>query len=413
MATFSVSIDNSEVKDDTLDFVISGQDDYGLDKSIVNSLRRTLMTEIPCVGFRVEEGTRKDIHIEINNSSLHNEFLMHRISLIPLYLNPEEYEQQYLFYLNVKHDSKESFKFITTDDIQILPLRKDVNLEEVEMSIDNYDFTKPLSKQKHAEIFRPFTFRGKAQPILITELKATDSEDKIQEIVLYGVPSESDGREHARWKCVSKAVYSYLENEELFKSVAEDKASIAKIIDDEDKEKFIQSLYLSEGERYYWRDSNDEPFKYNFSITSVNYYRPKELFIKTNELMIEKLETFKEHFINMVKGGDTTVLLEPCDKENVYKFKVCGQNDTLGNVVQSHIVNHFIDEKSLVNFCGYKKSHPLEEYITFTFALNPSNKTFGKSEESKLNAIIKYIDEVISDVVKHYELIIDEANKSL
>ena len=76
-------------------------------------------------------------------------------------------------------------------------------------------------------------------------------------------------------------------------------------------------------------------------------------------------------------------------------------------------MNHFIDEKSLVNFCGYKKSHPLEEYITFTFALNPSNKTFGKSEESKLNAIIKYIDEVISDVVKHYELIIDEANKSL
>ena len=184
MATFSVSIDNSEVKDDTLDFVISGQDDYGLDKSIVNSLRRTLMTEIPCVGFRVEEGTRKDIHIEINNSSLHNEFLMHRISLIPLYLNPEEYEQQYLFYLNVKHDSKESFKFITTDDIQILPLRPEINLEEVEMSIDNYEFTKPLSKQKHAEIFRPFTFRGKAQPILITELKATDSEDKIQEIVL-------------------------------------------------------------------------------------------------------------------------------------------------------------------------------------------------------------------------------------
>ena len=129
--------------------------------------------------------------------------------------------------------------------------------------------------------------------------------------------------------------------------------------------------------------------------------------------MIEKLETFKEHFINMVKGGDTTVLLEPCDKENVYRFKVCGQNDTLGNVVQAHIVNHFIDEKSLVNFCGYKKSHPLEEYITFTFALNPSNKTFGKSEESKLNAIIKYIDEVISDLVKHYELIIDEANKSL
>ena len=110
MTTFSVNIDNTEVKDNTLQFHIAGSDEYGLDKSIVNSLRRTLLSEIPCLAFRVEEGTKKDIIMEVNNTSLHNEFLMHRLSMIPLYLDPETYEKQYLFYLNVKHDSNHPFK---------------------------------------------------------------------------------------------------------------------------------------------------------------------------------------------------------------------------------------------------------------------------------------------------------------
>ena len=39
-------------------------------------------------------------------------------------LDPETYENQYLFYLNVKHDSVHPFKFVTTDDIKIYPLKK-------------------------------------------------------------------------------------------------------------------------------------------------------------------------------------------------------------------------------------------------------------------------------------------------
>ena len=99
MTTFSVSIDNTEIKDNTLQFELNGADEYGLDKSIVNSLRRTLLSEIPCIAFRTEEGSKKDIIMEVNNTSLHNEYLMHRISMIPLYLDPETYEKQYLFYL--------------------------------------------------------------------------------------------------------------------------------------------------------------------------------------------------------------------------------------------------------------------------------------------------------------------------
>ena len=60
----------------------------------------------------------------------------------------------------MKHDSNHPFKFVTTDDIKIYPLKNGVEPSDT-IDIDNYDFKKPLSKQLHNEIFRPYEFRGK------------------------------------------------------------------------------------------------------------------------------------------------------------------------------------------------------------------------------------------------------------
>ena len=64
-----------------LQFDIKGDTENGLDKSIVNSLRRTLLSTIPTVAF-CTESTNSDIIIKKNNASLHNEFLADRIGLI-------------------------------------------------------------------------------------------------------------------------------------------------------------------------------------------------------------------------------------------------------------------------------------------------------------------------------------------
>lgn len=412
MTSFSVDISNTELKENTLTFNIAGSTEYGLDKSIVNSLRRTLLSEIPCVAFRVEEGTNKDLIMETNTTSLHNEFLLHRISMIPIYIDPETYENQYLFYLNVKHDSSHPFKFVTTDDIQIFPLKNEVEPGET-IDLDNYDMKKPLSKERHKEIFRPFVFKNKEHPILITELKATNTQDVNQEIVCYGVPSVSDAREHARWKCCSDAIYTFLPNEELFMKIANDKAGIQKIIDDDQREEFINKLRISEGERYYYRDIFNEPNQYTFTITGIHQMSNKQLFLKALDVMEDKLELIKQHFINLTKGGDTTIIVDHHVNENTYHFKIAGQNDTLGNVLQTHIVNKYTDKDSLISFCGYKKSHPLEEYISLYISLNPSSEVFNKSEELKMNAIVKFMDEVIQDLVSIYKAIGKEAIKSL
>jgi len=350
--------------------------------------------------------------MEVNNTSLHNEFLLHRLSMIPIYLDPETYENQYIFYLNVKHDSNQPFRFVTTDDIKVYPLKNGVE-PKPEVSLDDYDLQKPLSKQEHRDIFRPFQFREKEHPILLTELKNTDTDGSFQELVCYGVPSVSDGREHARWKCCSDAMYTFLENEELFMKIANDKAGHKKIIDDDERTAFIESLRLAEGERYYYRDVNNEPHRYTFTITSIHHYTSKQLFIKATELMISKLENVEQQLINMMSEQSSTIRIEPYKNENTYNLTLCGENDTLGNVLQSHIVNKHIDDEGVVSFCGYRKSHPLEEHVNLYISINPSSKVYGKGDELKMNALVKYLHDVLEDIITIYREIGKEATKSM
>ena len=78
--------------------MLSGSHEYGLDKSLANAIRRTLLNDIPTVAFEVdEEYPTKDITMVKNDTSLHNEMMMQRIGLVPLYLNPDTFLKDYLF----------------------------------------------------------------------------------------------------------------------------------------------------------------------------------------------------------------------------------------------------------------------------------------------------------------------------
>ena len=64
-----------------------------VDIAVINSLRRILLSEIPNVGFFFNPddfSDDKDIKIIHNDSPLHNEFMQHRIALIPINVNTDE-----------------------------------------------------------------------------------------------------------------------------------------------------------------------------------------------------------------------------------------------------------------------------------------------------------------------------------
>ena len=411
-----VSIENTVYEDESLSFTISGDREEGLEKSILNSLRRILLTEIPCVAFRADEGKSSDLNMEANQTSSHNEYLLHRVSLIPLYIDPFEYKKDLLFQLQVKHTKEEPFLFVTSDMFEIYPLKEtiDSDIDLNILDINNYDLSKKLTTEEKKKIIHPFIFKGKEYYNLITELKNTYSTEHTQELSLYGSPSVSNGREHSRWKAVSDALYTFTKDEEMFKNIANEKADLKNITNEAERLQFIRSLELSESERYFHRDVNGEPYKYDFKITSLHYLSSKDLFLLANTIMKNKLSNLKDNLISLAKGKETPIIIQPHgDSPSTYDLIIPGEDDTLGNVLQSHTVNQFIDESSIIHTCSYKKSHPLEEHIVFTVSVNPNHKIFESKDDAKLNSIVKVLEDVINDISGIYDAIISVSEKLL
>lgn len=409
--TEQIQIDLSpESTENDITFDIKGTSDYGLNKSIVNSLRRTLLSTIPSVAFRTQIND-SDIIINENTTSLHNEFLLHRISLIPLYIDPSKYEKQYLFHLNVENTSV-PIQTITADDFKIYRLKKNIDPNLIqEINLDNYDMKKTIPDSEKKEIFRPFQFKGSDKYCIITELKSTNSSIH-QKLDLYGVPSVSFGKENGRWQAVSCATYAFKKNDDLFQKILKDKIFVENI-DPEKIDDFTKELSIKESERYFYRDKDGEPFWYTFKIESVHFNNSKELFILANQLIMDQLELISKELPKLSSEDDSFISISNVKDDIVFKLILQGYDDTIGNIIQSHIAMKMISEESVLATCGYKKKHPLEEIIHFHVSLNKKNKIFKSNNQQKIIAIIQTFQEACAELIQIYSSIKTRATDNL
>ena len=427
MSKFDPKISNISKENNLLTFELSGSKTYGLDKSSVNFIRRSLLTDIPTVAFRFDQQNLiKDINVIENTGSLHNEMLIQRVSLIPLYINPENYKNHYLFELKVKQDNSELFKFVTSEDFNIYPLKSDIkkrvdnyeddlNKSELDEILDsknyeNYDFKNPLSKKNKESIFRPFVFRESKNYCLITELKNTNTENLSQGLNLYGIPSISTGVENANFQSVSQVLYTFLKDEDLIESLWKERVNVDKI--DQDKQESMKKKFiLSESERYYHRDINNEPYKYEFKIESSHYFNSEQLFIKVIEIIIDKIDYLKLSFLYLLQEKETCVSVTKIN-DIIFHFIINNHGHSIGNLLQSHIVKKCIDDDSLLQLCGYKKMHPLEESIKLIITLNPSHKIMKDTDKNKYQKIVTFLMEELDTLKNQFKILLKESEKS-
>lgn len=425
---FKPEISDVRYENEELCFKIIGDDEYGLDKSLVNAIRRTLLNDIPNIAFKTNENSENDITIVENNGQLHNEMLLDRISLIPLYINTKKYMKNYLFELKVEHDNNDVFKFVTSNDFNIYPLKSEIqnkidNLDDDDVideelnelinsnNYENYDTKNPLPQKKKDEIFRPFEFKNKKNYCLITELKSTNDENLKQKIHLYGIPSLSSGEKNAKFQAVSCSTYSFLKDEDLINHIVQERIKLENI-EEENKEKFTQKLLLSESEKYYFRDSNNEPNKYNFRVKSQHYMDSPTLFKNSITIIIEKLDYLKISFLKLLQNKDTSILSEK-KNDYVYNFTIYNEGHTIGNLIQSHIARRSISDDSILQLAGYKKIHPLEESLRLTVSINPSNKISKENDVKKYQSIVNFLIQELENIKQDFKILYKIAEKEL
>lgn len=280
---------------------------HNVDISIVNGIRRVILTDIPVVGFRGEENP--SIEMIVNNGPLHNEFMLHRIGLIPIHLTNEETETfdsaHYDFEVDVSNTSQNRMN-VTTEDFKV---------------------TKNGTVAKPSKYFPPDEYTK--EYALITRLRPGER------LHFKAKAVKSTAREHASFSPVSLCAFSYMV----------DPSSSAQGI--------------LEKERDFYKNEYGEATQVLFKLETVAALTPQYLVDKALSILIDKIDKFME----------SEAFNEPVRVDNGMEFHINGEDDTLGYLLQSLMHNHYIRAKNEttnnkpVTYVGYYSPHPLETSV--------------------------------------------------
>jgi len=291
-----------------------------IDLAIINSIRRIILCEIPTIAFYGED--EPTIEILYNNGPLHNEFMIHRIGLIPLHIDEiitENYEDDdYKFELNIENKGNETIN-ITTNNFTGTYKDKILTKEDIKNIFPANNITK--------------------SHILITRLRPNEH------IHLKANAIKRTGKLNASFSPVSLSNFSFIQNDKEYKDNILDR------------------------ERNYIKNEYGDPKSILFEIETINKLSYKYLFTKSIDIIIEKLEKIIEKLINK------EIPIEPVDNcENSFNFKIDNEDDTLGNLIQSILHNKYIRENNNYNeynclYVGYICPHPLISELIIRFTL--------------------------------------------
>jgi DNA-directed RNA polymerase subunit L len=300
----------------------------GLETSIVNGLRRTVLNDILNIGFGYEP--EKTIKINKNTTALHDEFLAHRISLLPVMLKewietPAKCElDDYVFRLIVDQKSQESKNgHVTTDDFRLFRIVEGKEEEIVQNCFPH-----------------EFTYKS---PILITRFPHRDSVDQQLDI-----ECKLTKGTHAKHACFSPTV--------------------------------ICVSYENE-------DSSKSENVNSFMVESMGIWQPSMLIKKGFENLLWKCN----HIIGVLQGGEGN---KYDGNYMAIDYVLTNQSHTMGNMIQEWIYNHEFGNSTDGNelsHISYHEPHPLENSIIIRMVLKEDITDFQEYKETATRILINYI----------------------
>lgn len=338
-----------------------------VDVSIINSIRRIILSEVPNLAFQFDPNDldHNDIIVHKNTCALHNEFLAHRVSLIPLCFGENEINNfnasQYKFVLkkqNTTHDLIE----VTTKDFEI------------------YDG----NGNKYPETFKerilpknPIT----KEYILLTKLKPNlhdeTSPPRGEAVELECVPTLNNAMKHSRWSPVSCCSYGNTIDKDLAERKFDEFArkrenELGRSLSKTEKDELLKRFNTLEVYRCFKKNKYDEANTFDFKIESECAMRCSYLFFKGCKILIEKLELFANNLQD--KEANTVKMSKLPGVPNFYQVEVRKENFTLMNVLQSQIYNICMREmpnnQNILEYIGYYQPHPLDEVMVLKLKFN-------------------------------------------
>uniref|UniRef100_A0A6C0LCI7 DNA-directed RNA polymerase RpoA/D/Rpb3-type domain-containing protein n=1 Tax=viral metagenome TaxID=1070528 RepID=A0A6C0LCI7_9ZZZZ len=314
--------------DGTLRFTLSG-----VNVSIANSLRRTILSDIRQVVFKTAPYEENKANITINTTRLNNEILKQRLSCIPIHIQDLEMPlQNYVVEVDVENQS-DNIIYVTTEQFKIKNITR-----------DEY-----LSEEDTRNIFPPNSYTGYF--IDFVRLRPRISE---------GIPGEriqltcelsiGSAKEDGMFNAVSTCSYGYTIDEERSVEILSQKQQEWK---DEGKTKEeiafdSKNWTLLEGQRVAKKDSFD------FIIETIGVFENAQLVKTACSILIDKMKELSDTM------GKDNLQMEPSinTMKNSYDVILENEDYTVGKVLEFMMYAKYFEDAKTLTFCGFKKMHP-------------------------------------------------------
>ncbi len=325
-------IEPFETDDHSFGFTLSG-----VNVSLANALRRTIISDIPLVIFRTSPNEQNKCTIHVNTSRLNNEIIKQRLSCIPIHIKDiEEFPlKNYILELNVEN---------TTDTVMIITSE---NFE-----IKDLTTGKHLPKDKIREIFPADDTTGyfidfiRLRPRISDEIPG----EKIHLTCEFDIGS---AKEDGMFNSVSTCSYGFSADTASQEAELVRKRQTWKDEGKNEKEIEFESKNwkLLDAKRIYKKDSFD------FMIQTVGVYTNNEIVDIGCRILITKLAELQaiiEKDELEIKNADNTM-------SNCFDVILVDEDYTIGKVLEYFLYTKFY-ETNMLTYCGFKKMHPHDNY---------------------------------------------------
>jgi DNA-directed RNA polymerase subunit L/phenylpyruvate tautomerase PptA (4-oxalocrotonate tautomerase family) len=319
---------NSRHNDEMLLFTLSG-----VNVSLANAIRRTILSDIPLVVFRTTPYEQNKANIIANTSRLNNEILKQRLSCIPIHIKDiDDFPlKNYQLEVNVENIT-DTMMYVTTENFVINDLVTG----------------KPIDEAKNREIFPADDYTGyfidfvRLRPKISEELPG-------EKIHLTCELSIGTAKEDGMFNVVSTASYGYTVDTvaqeatlEKLKQKWKDEGKNADEVNFEAK-----NWKLLDGMRITKQDSFD------FIIQTVGIFDNIELVQKACEILIDKLQ----YQDSLIEKDQLVIEKSQNTMANSYDIILENEDYTIGKVLEYFMYTKFYETK-ILTFCGFKKMHP-------------------------------------------------------
>jgi DNA-directed RNA polymerase subunit L len=377
--------------------------------TIANTLRRCILSETRSVGFRADLTDPKNpgIRIRKNNTSVFNEMLAHRLTLIPLGVrridsfDPSRYE----CILEQKNDTlgpitPKTMLHVKASDFKVREKQSDNSVRE-------------LTPVEISALFPADPLTG--DTCLIASLRPQWGADHPpDEIELSAYPVIGRGRDFIGFSPVSQCSFENTQDtnptrqEEFFKRWLMD---FKKITDEnmatlapEALANFKQEWTTMAQQKCFLINERGEPSSFTFHMESVGIRPIPDIVAEGIKSVITLLEPFVDPGVPEKEIG---ISILPIDSRmHGVDVLIEGHEHTLGNLLQTMLTEMYLDTytaDSPITFAAYKVRHPLHRSVAIRLGMAESKGDTNTIARQVISAAAQRAKTIFEDLAAAWE----------